>query len=44
MNPYAQTSYVAVYDKWFRVADADNDGRVTGKDAVTFFERAKLDR
>lgn len=28
-NPNAQA-----YDRWFAIADADRDGRVTGKDAV----------
>eukprot|EP00798_Chlamydomonas_sp_ICE-L_P032141 gene32141-16666_t len=31
-----------VYDTWFQFADSDKDGRVTGKDAVTFFERCYL--
>eukprot|EP00879_Flechtneria_rotunda_P003023 GHRR01003241.1.p1 GENE.GHRR01003241.1~~GHRR01003241.1.p1 ORF type:complete len:568 (+),score=176.91 GHRR01003241.1:379-2082(+) len=32
----------ATYDKWFKVADGDQDGRVTGGDAVTFFQRSGL--
>lgn len=34
----------AVYDRWFQYADQDRDGRVTGKDAVGFFERSDLSR
>lgn len=34
----------AAYDRWFATADADSDGRVTGKDAVTFFQRSGLPR
>lgn len=33
-----------VYDRWFQYADQDKDGRVTGKDAVGFFERSDLPR
>lgn len=25
----------ALYDSWFKVADSDQDGRVTGTDAAT---------
>ncbi|WIA09631.1 hypothetical protein OEZ85_009020 [Tetradesmus obliquus] len=32
----------ATYDRWFKVADQDQDGRVTGPDAVTFFKRSGL--
>ncbi|KAF8073195.1 EHD1 [Scenedesmus sp. PABB004] len=32
----------AIYDRWFKVADADQDGRVTGADAVAFFQRSGL--
>ena len=31
-----------VKDRWFRLADADGDGRVTGADAVAFFQRSGL--
>jgi len=34
----------AVYDAWFRAADGDGDGRVTGADAVAFFARSGLER
>eukprot|EP00798_Chlamydomonas_sp_ICE-L_P002170 gene2170-18115_t len=34
----------ASYDTWFQFADSDADGRVTGKDAVQFFERSGLPR
>mmetsp|Transcript_11752 Transcript_11752/g.21123 ORF Transcript_11752/g.21123 Transcript_11752/m.21123 type:complete len:544 (-) Transcript_11752:1029-2660(-) len=34
----------ALYDRWFQVADSDRDGRVTGKDAVQFFEKSGLPR
>lgn len=30
------------YDAWFTVADADQDGRVSGAEAVHFFMRAQL--
>ncbi|GFH11215.1 uncharacterized protein HaLaN_06682, partial [Haematococcus lacustris] len=33
-----------VYDRWFAFADTDRDGRVTGKDAVSFFEKSGLPR
>ncbi|GAX73326.1 hypothetical protein CEUSTIGMA_g780.t1 [Chlamydomonas eustigma] len=33
-----------VYDRWFQFADQDRDGRVTGKDAVIFFEKSELSR
>eukprot|EP00775_Hariotina_reticulata_P005540 gene5540-5776_t len=32
----------ATYDRWFKVADQDQDGRVTGGDAVVFFQRSGL--
>lgn len=34
----------AGYDRWFAIADSDRDGRVTGKDAVEFFQRSGLPR
>ncbi|KAL4430913.1 hypothetical protein ABPG75_006169 [Micractinium tetrahymenae] len=33
-----------MYRRWFQMADADNDGRLTGQDAVRFFERSDLPR
>jgi hypothetical protein len=33
-----------LYTRWFASADADNDGRLTGGDAVRFFERSGLPR
>mmetsp|Transcript_12780 Transcript_12780/g.44395 ORF Transcript_12780/g.44395 Transcript_12780/m.44395 type:complete len:532 (-) Transcript_12780:544-2139(-) len=33
-----------LYESWFPLADLDGDGRVTGPDAVKFFERSKLPR
>mmetsp|Transcript_19149 Transcript_19149/g.32938 ORF Transcript_19149/g.32938 Transcript_19149/m.32938 type:complete len:548 (+) Transcript_19149:333-1976(+) len=32
------------YDRLFQYADSDRDGRVTGKDAVVFFEKSGLPR
>ncbi|GMH45278.1 hypothetical protein BSKO_13235 [Bryopsis sp. KO-2023] len=32
------------YDKWFAYADSDEDGRLSGPDAVKFFERSGLPR
>eukprot|EP00878_Enallax_costatus_P017605 GHUV01018497.1.p1 GENE.GHUV01018497.1~~GHUV01018497.1.p1 ORF type:complete len:533 (+),score=105.10 GHUV01018497.1:417-2015(+) len=32
----------STYDRWFKIADGDQDGRVTGQDAVTFFQRSQL--
>lgn len=43
-NGAAVTAKRAVYDGWFRAADADGDGRVTGADAVAFFARSGLER
>lgn len=37
-------SHTQVYDQWFKVADSDQDGRVTGKDAVDFFGKSGLNR
>jgi len=33
-----------IFDRWFQFADGDHDGRVTGKDAVVFFEKSGLPR
>lgn len=38
------TAKRATYDGWFRAADSDGDGRVTGADAVAFFARSGLER
>ncbi|GBF89658.1 hypothetical protein Rsub_02828 [Raphidocelis subcapitata] len=32
------------YDEWFRFADSDADGRLTGADAVTLFKRSGLSK
>ena len=32
-----QMSLEDLYNRWFRMADSDNDGRVSGGEAVTFF-------
>lgn len=32
----------ALYRRWFPLADTDNDGRVTGQDAVAFFQLSGL--
>ena len=37
-------THTSVYDAWFQFADSDRDGRVTGKDAVGFFEKSGLSR
>ena len=31
-----------LFDSWFRIADRDRDGRVSGAEAVDFFQRAGL--
>lgn len=31
-----------LFDQWFRIADTDRDGRISGPEAVTFFQRSKL--
>eukprot|EP00889_Picochlorum_renovo_P007765 jgi/Picre1/34795/NNA_002261.t1 len=36
--------HAELYQNWFRLADSDGDGRVTGADAVGFFERSGLPR
>ena len=38
--PYAEDE--ATYRRWFPLADDDNDGRVTGGDAVKFFALSGL--
>lgn len=40
----APTSNQMIFDRWFQFADRDSDGRVTGKDAVGFFEKSELPR
>ncbi|KAL6010302.1 EH domain-containing protein 1 [Asimina triloba] len=34
----------AIYQEWFSCADSDNDGRITGNDAIKFFSMSKLSR
>jgi len=34
----------SLYDKWFDVADVRRQGKLTGGDAVTFFNRSKLEK
>jgi EH domain-containing protein 1 len=34
----------ATYRGWFPLADTDDDGRVTGQDAVSFFARSGLEK
>lgn len=33
---------IDLFDNWFRVADKDRDGLVSGAEAVEFFQRSKL--
>lgn len=33
-----------LYKQWFQYADLDNDGRITGPDAVDFFSHSKLSK
>ncbi len=33
---------IDLFDNWFRVADKDKDGAVSGAEAVEFFQRSKL--
>lgn len=33
-----------LFDSWFRLADRDRDGRVSGGEAVDFFQRANLNQ
>lgn len=33
---------IDLFDNWFRVADKDKDGAVSGGEAVEFFQRSKL--
>lgn len=33
---------IDLFDNWFRVADKDRDGKVSGGEAVEFFQRSKL--
>ncbi|KAF3783620.1 EH domain-containing protein 1 [Nymphaea thermarum] len=35
---------VKIYQEWFRYADSDDDGRITGNDATKFFALSKLTR
>lgn len=31
-----------LFDQWFRIADTDRDGRISGQEAVVFFQRSRL--
>eukprot|EP01025_Chloroclados_australasicus_P062327 TRINITY_DN8187_c0_g2_i1.p1 TRINITY_DN8187_c0_g2~~TRINITY_DN8187_c0_g2_i1.p1 ORF type:complete len:590 (-),score=57.91 TRINITY_DN8187_c0_g2_i1:191-1867(-) len=42
-NPFTGSTQTT-YDLWFDFVDTDKDGRVMGKDAVSFFERSDLPR
>ncbi|XVF03785.1 hypothetical protein REPUB_Repub05bG0023000 [Reevesia pubescens] len=33
-----------IYQDWFNLADSDNDGRITGSDAIKFFSMSNLSR
>ncbi|XP_024158763.1 EH domain-containing protein 1 isoform X2 [Rosa rugosa] len=33
-----------IYREWFQLADSDNDGRITGSDAIKFFGMSNLSR
>ncbi|KAL6284065.1 hypothetical protein ACE6H2_014994 [Prunus campanulata] len=33
-----------IYQEWFRFADSDSDGRITGNDAINFFGMSHLNR
>ena len=33
---------IDLFDNWFRVADKDRDGVVSGMEAVEFFQRSQL--
>lgn len=33
---------IDLFDNWFRVADKDRDGVISGMEAVEFFQRSKL--
>ncbi|XP_021807804.1 EH domain-containing protein 1 isoform X2 [Prunus avium] len=33
-----------IYQEWFRFADSDSDGRITGNDAIKFFGMSNLNR
>lgn len=33
---------VDLFNDWFRIADADHDGLITGAEAVAFFQRSGL--
>lgn len=33
-----------IYREWFQFADSDNDGRITGSDAIKFFSMSNLSR
>ena len=33
-----------LFDRWFRVADQDRDGRISGQEAVAFYQRSGLNQ
>ena len=35
-------SDIDLFDNWFRIADRDRDGVVSGAEAVEFFQRSNL--
>mmetsp|Transcript_2243 Transcript_2243/g.6668 ORF Transcript_2243/g.6668 Transcript_2243/m.6668 type:complete len:552 (+) Transcript_2243:276-1931(+) len=43
-NALSQRELKKMFATWFQAADADADGRLTGPDAVKFFERSGLPR
>jgi hypothetical protein len=36
------TENLSLFDKWFKIADEDGDGKVSGGEAVKFFQRSGL--
>ena len=40
-SPFADEK---LYRQWFPLCDTDNDGRITGNDAVTFFSKSSLNQ
>jgi hypothetical protein len=36
------TETLSLFDKWFKLADEDGDGKVGGPEAVRFFQRSGL--
>lgn len=33
-----------LFDEWFRIADRDRDGKVSGAEAVDFFQKSGLSK